>query len=439
MNQNLTYNASWKLLCFYIICLLVLYPLYNTFGSIGRAIPSAEHLNLSSYFNYFALTFSALVFLLKNRPSFSRAGALISLFIIFLLFFNYFLTALASEKWLLNWLGYLFISVVLIGTLSSLDENKLELLNRKYIKYVVTISTILSSLFFFTWLLDFTSFFNHLVNYRHNNVIALLTYSIGLEKQAAGTMMGLILITCILSWNCLTPIQRGLMVVNLLVFLPVLMGIRTLHLALALTLFFLLAWRNQSRKIGAVFIFIACLCLLVFYLEPVLVIIELYYDRFPSLMFAWSMMTESWLGLGNGGYHLYVLEYNDKIVSTFGSERMIERNYFWVAPESDLVYFMASWGVLSVFFFAGFVWLLARVARLLSSKVYLYPFERTVLIMSCFMIFSGISQDNSGKLIWWVYLAAGLGILIRHQRRSKFDPAASVVGVNEIQVKHPSH
>ncbi len=34
------------------------------------------------------------------------------------------------------------------------------------------------------------------------------------------------------------------------------------------------------------------------------------------------------------------------------------------------------------------------------------------------MIFMGISQDNAHSLIWWVYMAAGYGVLLRHRKWS---------------------
>ena len=45
----------------------------------------------------------------------------------------------------------------------------------------------------------------------------------------------------------------------------------------------------------------------------------------------------------------------------------------------------------------------------------LHPIEKTLILMSWLMIFMGISQDNAGSLIWWFYMAAGYGVILRHR------------------------
>jgi hypothetical protein len=38
-----------------------------------------------------------------------------------------------------------------------------------------------------------------------------------------------------------------------------------------------------------------------------------------------------------------------------------------------------------------------------------------MLLMAGSMIFMGVSQDNAGMLTWWVYMAAGFGVILRHR------------------------
>ena len=154
-------------------------------------------------------------------------------------------------------------------------------------------------------------------------------------------------------------------------------------------------------------------------LEQVILVVEDSYDRWPSLKFSWSYMLENIFGLGNGGYHIYVEQHHDQLVAMFGSEQMIQGNYFWVAPESDLAYFIASWGIVSVLFFFYFAVLLKKGAVIFHKQKGILHIEKILLLLSFVMIFSGISQDNAGGLIWWIYMAAGSSVVLRHLRQSK--------------------
>ena len=50
------------------------------------------------------------------------------------------------------------------------------------------------------------------------------------------------------------------------------------------------------------------------------------YDRWNSLLFTLDTLVKFPLGLGNGGYHLFVEKNNDLIVSLFDSKLMTERS-----------------------------------------------------------------------------------------------------------------
>jgi hypothetical protein len=45
------------------------------------------------------------------------------------------------------------------------------------------------------------------------------------------------------------------------------------------------------------------------------------------------------------------------------------------------------------------------------------PIEKTIISMSWLFIFMGFSQDNAGSLIWWIFMAAGYGVILRNMRQ----------------------
>jgi hypothetical protein len=153
-------------------------------------------------------------------------------------------------------------------------------------------------------------------------------------------------------------------------------------------------------------------------------------------MFSLSVPMDNVFGLGNGGYHVYVDEQNDYLVATYGSESMISRQQFWAAPESDLVYFIASWGVLSVVFFAFFLYLIVKSGAILAKSENISLLDRLALYMMLFIIFSGISQDNAGDLVWWVFLACGYGVVIKNNRVSRMMRGRSSEGVVNNSLGH---
>jgi len=59
-----------------------------------------------------------------------------------------------------------------------------------------------------------------------------------------------------------------------------------------------------------------------------------------------------------------------------------------------------------------------KSCKLYNNKLYFSSFERLILSMSSFIILCGISQDNAGSLIWWVFISAGFGVLLRHKYKS---------------------
>jgi hypothetical protein len=405
---------------YYILFLLVVTPFVNTFAFIGVPFPVLQPLDISRYTNYVALVLGSVLLFKKRSLSVNTHALYICIVITIMLVLNYLLTRFASFKWLTNWIGFLLISLTLVTVLCSLTDNQIAAISRSLIKLLVPLIVILSGLFLLVWFLRFNVLISYLSNSQLNSVIGILTSELGFEKQSLGTMMGLTVFFVFSGWTKFSNFERFLLILSLLIFFPAIIGIRTLILGMLLFLIFVFFTRL------VIFRFVAAPLLLLFslvvfsYWQEILPILDQNFDRLPSLKFAWSAMTENWLGLGNGGYHLYVEQFNDEILYTYGSDLMIRTGGFWKAPESDLVYFIASWGILSIVFFTGLGWLLMKLSRIAYNWYHLYPLERLIVCMSCFLIFSGISQDNAGSLVWWTFVSSGFALVLRHSMLLKF-------------------
>jgi len=196
--------------------------------------------------------------------------------------------------------------------------------------------------------------------------------------------------------------------------MPALLGIRTFHLGVTLTGAWYYVTKDSSYKN---ILFVASLTLIMIaglYTSELLDYAASSYDRGNSLNFSVATLFSTPFGIGNGGYTQFIIDHNYDILMRFGNELMIAQDSFWTTPESDLAYFIASWGVLSVFFFGFYAYMLLRGSNLLHSRR-LQPIEKTLILMSWVMIFMGISQDNAGKPIWWIFMAAGYGVILRHR------------------------
>ena len=393
---------------------LVIIQFLNIFGQLADVSSIFESLNLSQIFNYTALLGCAYLFL-RQKANFS-VQLLVSLAILLaMLIMNYLLAPLASLKWFFNWLGFIFVSLMIVQIVKSITDAEMQSLQTKSLTLVKLILIFLASLVAFAWLTNISDFVMNFLSNDTSQTISILSKNLGIEKQALGTLLMFLALLALMHWSILPKSTRILFFITLLIILPAMLGIRTLWLGLFLSAVWVYFTKYHSRMVFVcVSIPIALVIFLVYQFEVMIFVSEIY-DRLPSLQFAWSAMTSNLFGLGNGGYHGFVQANNDTINAMFGSERMLEYGLFWAAPESDLVYFIASWGIFSVFFFVFFGYILVRGGRVFHRKIGLLPIERLMLLMAGAMIFMGVSQDNAGMLTWWVYLAAGFGVILRHR------------------------
>lgn len=138
----------------------------------------------------------------------------------------------------------------------------------------------------------------------------------------------------------------------------------------------------------------------------------MYYNRLPSLLFAISFLKNNIFGIGNGGYHIYVSEMQDILTYKFSSDSKL----FWLAPESDIVYFISSFGILSLVFLLLFTYLFINFFKIYKKGKKVDYTVKYLVLLSMSMLFSGISQDFAYSLIWWVLFALGFGVTFNFKK-----------------------
>ena len=111
--------------------------------------------------------------------------------------------------------------------------------------------------------------------------------------------------------------------------------------------------------------------------------IKMYYNRLPSLLFAISFLKNNIFGIGNGGYHIYVSEMQDILTYKFSSDSKL----FWLAPESDIVYFISSFGILSLVFLLLFTYLFINFSKYIKRKKVDYTVKYLVLLSMSMLFF----------------------------------------------------
>ena len=367
--------------------------------------------------NFTCIFLAAIIFLIAIRRMSTKLIALISVLAL-LQVLNYFATEHASLKWFFNWFGFVFIFGVIYQFLHCMSEKdiaKFNLIGKKIMGVAICVVGLVALM---TWISDFGELLRFTSLGMPNNVINLLTINAGVEKQALGNFTALAIIFIFSCRKDISVLTYLLVVVSILVILPASIGVRTITLGLSLFILIKLTLSSKISLLLSVLVSVPALLYLVIDWDAVATLLQNYYDRWSSVMAAISMLPENILGVGNGGYPIYIQENNEMLLYKFGSESMIRKDQFWIAPESDIAYFIGSWGVLSLVFFLLVGYIAYMAIRLLNDvQVKLYSVEKVILGYTSVLIIMGISQDNAGSILWWVYLGAALGVIERYRFR----------------------
>lgn len=396
---------------FILVLLLIYFPLVLVFTGSWND-DELSIIRISSILNFSAiilvLAFAKFSVLRKrqNRLLMELIALLLATYGV-----NYVVTSYASGKWLANVLGFIFIFYSITSLLINCKD---EILLRASSLMNLTINIIMPLFILMAGAIlisDSVGIFETVWLGDHNSNILLLTESFNVQKQALGILLSLVVIWNIVFWSSLTHIRRFVFFVFLLILFPFWIGIRTFILTSILLSIYWLVARRALVMIVSVLVFPLLMLLLVLEWGFIMEVASKYYDRLPSLLYAFDVVMNTPFGLGNGGYSIVVDAFNSDILAQFGASGMTS---FWLAPESDLVYFIASFGVLSLVFFGFYAFLLIKGVGVLRS-IMSHPFEKFLLLGCISFIFSGISQDNAGGMIWWLYMAAGFAVILKRK------------------------
>lgn len=399
--------------------LLVFFPLAMVFTS-GVGGDGVSGNNFSSIVNYAALIWALLINLIltNTRPKNLNPRQEPVVLFLALLFITYLLNYIAAEyasgKWFVNNIGFIFIFFSIVVSLERLDDVGISNLHSGVDRAVVASMIVLLFMNLAIILLDTSRFFKAVQVNDFSAILFFWTKHFYASKPPICLVFLIIVLWNATNWSCMSFKRQLFFVAFLIVTYPLWMGIRTLGLALVLVLAYWLAQRWAWFRLVALGILSLGAIGVGARWEWAIGLVSKYYDRLPSLLFAFEVLANKPLGLGNGGYHVFVREFNNSILARFGRDDM--GYFFWLSPESDLVYLIASFGWLSLVFFGIFIFLIIKGGAVLrSSKT--SRIEKFLILSSISFIFSGISQYNAGGLVWWIYMAAGIAVLIKCDKK----------------------
>jgi len=405
--------------------LLVVFPLVGTFSFLGIFNAGASShesglINLGSTLSYSALIV-ALAFIVRHRLIRHLNLRLLFVLWLFLITYvvNFLVTPYASPKWLINTFGFLTIFCVVASIIIRSKECFLTEVDKKIklaVSFALGILVLLTSVALFTNLAGVAENF---LQGRHNSNIALLSMTFGVEKQALGLLFNLIVIWHIAFWASISLKRKIVSITFLVMAFPFWVGLRTSILALFLLFIYLMMKRKVFRGV-VLFSIVPVFVLVALKWENAMKLIQASYDRLPSLLFAFDTLRSTPFGLGNGGYHIVTRMFQKDLSAQYMPDITRSLSSFWIAPESDLVYFIASFGILSLVFFGFYAYLLIKGRHVILNNS-VTPIEKFFLLGCVMMIFSGIGQDVAGGLMWWLYMGVGFGVVVRCRRRGRGD------------------
>jgi len=392
-----------------VITLLLFIPFCHIFA----ALPQTQ--SLGSCLNYLALGLAVIAFpRMVSRISFRVVLLCSSGVVIYGL--NYLLGPFASAKWFMNTLGFLFVFAVISNYMKTVSRLQLTLLERYFDRLMLLLWGACACACFVTLYCYWDAIVAFTTTLRFNHSIVKLTQDYGLQKQALGPFLAAVVLWHVVYWNSLGRVRKAAFLLFMVLSIPFFIGIRTLLLSLGLLWIFVL-WGSRNitvpTKCGLLILVPLCVLFMAVWWEvDVASLILRKYNRLPSVLFAVETFREYPGGLGNGGYTPFVLARRDSLFSEYGIQAY-GLHWFPLAPESDIAYFIASFGLLCPVFGLLYIYILSNSSYILHSCVP-HRFEVFVLLFAVVLIFAGISQDFAGKLGWWTYLGAATGVIFRY-------------------------
>jgi hypothetical protein len=356
------------------------------------------------------------VFIFSRYRKYPKYIYFIFLFFLSIFFTNYVFAENASLKWLINSYGFFLVFLSYGVVHYQCTDLKYVEIERTLHQIVMFISLAFLGIVVYA-AMSYPAFANIAAS-GYNSNVNYLGKTFGIWKPWYAKTILLILIWSILSWKQYTLKSKVYFLLFFVLSFPFFRASRSITYALVIVLIIIYVFR---RKLTIPIISSFVLLFIVFFTTDFVSFIYqnlIYFDRGPSLYFAIHSMTENIFGYGNGGYHFAADQFNSEIHTSTPSNALLSQGANWRSPESMVVYFIGSFGVLSipifilllVFLIFGF-----RCLRILN----LCKVEKFILYYNFLMIISGIGSYNVNNALWWAFLGAGWGVILRRNKEIK--------------------
>jgi len=419
INTTDVHRKSTRMSVCILLMMLVVLPFTLVFQ--GNSVESGD-VGLSSIVNHLSLCLGLVLWMRHANKMHYQTMTVVLIFLAAYVI-NYLATQYASTKWLINSFAFMF---VFISVATAVIKAKYELLvdlSKKIDTAIMLAMWCLIFIFMFTILGGPVGMLESFLRGDHNGNIYRLMINFNVIKPGLAFLLYIIIPWNMVHWKTYSAKRKMLFLIFIMMGFPFWIGIRTLILSFLILSLFLLITRRSPRILMTIVISVIVAVFIVAHWASAMDIVARYYDRLPSLLFAIDILIDHPMGLGNGGYHVIVYKLQELLLSQYCPENM---RSFWLSPESTLVYVISSFGALSVVFFGLYFYLLNKGRRLLHDKSILL-IEKSIL-QSCFLvIFAGISQNyvSPSGLLWWIYIAAGFGVVVKHSSRGPWAKSAN--------------
>lgn len=401
---NITFNKAniikntWINIILFLILFLFMFLGLDTEDSVNVIQIFLTNIGINTNMFFFILL--TLILFKKNI---NKKTIKIYIYSLFLLFTTAIFASYIDYKWLLNFNGFILLQFFFINYLITLKKIELtDFLNKLKINIIILmlILTILQIVTIVFYIPVIVSNSNSLY---FNGNVGIMTETFNLYKQGYGFVNGLIfslILEELINKKIASSKYLKFYLIYIISSLPFIFATRSF--LLALTIIISLAFLNKFGKILIIF-FIFLIIQLVRNLDTS----NLNFDRLPSYLFVLNNLKTSLFGLGIGGYHIYTQANKELLNNTYGVDNFFE------APESDVVFFLGTFGLIGIFiiffFFKKIFFFLFNIKQYENEKlIFLLIFSFTVLI--------GIGEDNAVSLIYWLFI--GFGYLINKSNTS---------------------
>jgi hypothetical protein len=365
--------------------------------------------------NYLWVIISIII--LSRYTKLPKYVCIIVLLFSFIFSANYVLTEYASLKWLINSYGF-FLVFLLFGVLQyQCTDLKYVEIERELHQIVMFISLPFLGMVVYATMF-YPGIFSNIATGDYNSNIDYLGKTFGIWKIWYAKTILLMLIWTILSWKQYTLKLKVYYLLFFVLSFPFFRASRSVTYALLIVLIIIYVFR---RKLTIPIFLAFSLVLLLFTTTDIVEMLTQnmeYYDRGPSMYFAFHSMTENIFGYGNGGYHIAAEQFGGEIHTSTPSNALLRHGAGWPSPESSIVYFIGSFGVLSIPIF--FFLLVYFVLGLRCLRIYnLTNIEKFILYSNFITLISGFGNYNASGALWWAFLGAGWGVILRRIKEKK--------------------